>query len=274
MRKARLLLVVATLALPLFWVASVWAAEASAEDTPNDAEVELNDNMSYWDEGMAPAPDTGSNLESSVITGTVVSTNCWLARGFVGAQYRDSALQCARNGTPLAILTDDGALVLPILLSADGSARPDNQKMMPYAEQHVRVYGMTVRRGHERGVIVDSIAKVPPPKDPRKFAAKEINNVQLTGEVVDLANWLEGGRSATSDPKRVSEYAAAGDPLVLVTKNGRVYYPATMTMPASPVGTAKLSAYGAQRVRAYGTAVARGQGRGIIIDRVVPYPSK
>jgi hypothetical protein len=274
MRKARLLLVVATLALPLFWTAAVRAAEESEEDQPNDAEVELNDNMSYWDEGMAPAPDTGTNLESSVITGTVVGSNCWLARGFVGSQYRDSALKCARNGTPLAILTDDGSLVLPILLNADGSARPDNGKVMPYAEQHVRIYGMTVRRGHERGIIVDSIVRVPPPKEPRKFATRETKSVQVTGEVVDLANWLKGGRSLTSDPKRVGEYAAAGDPLVIVTKNGRVYFPAAMTLPASPVGTAELSAYSAQRVRAYGTAIARGNGRAMIISKVVPYQPK
>jgi hypothetical protein len=274
MRNARRLLAIATLALPFFWTAAVWAATESEEDRPNDAEVELNDDMSYWGGGIAPAPDTGTNLKSAVITGTVVGSNCWLAHGFVGSEYRDSALECARNGTPLAILTDDGALVLPILLNTDGSARPDNEKMVPYAEQHVKVFGVVTRRGHERGIFVDSVAAAPSPSKPREFAARQLDSAQITGKVVDVASWLSGGLSLTSDQKRVGECAAAGDPLVIVTKKGRVYFPAAMTVPESPVGTAKLSAYCAQRVRVYGTVMARGDGRAILISKVVPYASK
>jgi hypothetical protein len=274
MRSARLLLIIASLAASLCWTARAWAAAEGAEDRPNDANIELNDNMSYWDQGMAPAPDTGTKFESAVITGTVVGSNCWLARGLEGDKYRDSAIACARNGTPLTILTDDGSLVLPIALGADGNAWPDNGKVMPYVEKRVKAYGVTVRRGHERGILIDSVAVISPPKKPRTFETRQIPNSRITGNVVDLACWLKAGNTLTSDPKCVGECATAGDPLVVATKDGRVYYPVSMTMPTTSVGTAKLLDYCAQRVRVYGTAIARGQGRAMIISKVEPYPSK
>jgi hypothetical protein len=275
MRRIGPLMIAAAL-VPLFWAGALRAAEASSQDQPNNVNVERNDGYSYWDEGMAPpAPSPSTALTPGSITGLVVGTNCWLSRGLEGDQYRDSAIACARNGTPLAILTDDGWLVYPFTIGTDGNAKPDLQLLMPYAEQRVTASGLVVGRGMTRGVIIDSVAVAKTaPKRPRTFGVKQVANKTIRGRVVDLGCWLAQGNPGTSDPTCVGVCAAGGDPLVIVGSNGYVYYPVTLTNPSSPVGTAMLSGYCAQEVLATGTIIARGYGRAIVIDKVTARPVK
>jgi len=207
------------------------------------------------------------------VTGTVVGANCWLSRGLEGDKYRDTALICAQNGTPLTIVTDDGSPVYPFTVGTDGSSKPDMERLLPYAEQRVKATGLVVGRGMERGIIIDNVTAVQEPKRPRMFGTKETPNATVEGRVVNLTCWLEKGNAGTADSTCVG-LCAGGDPLVIVTGGGRIYYPVTRTTPTSPVGTAMLSDYCARKVRVTGTVIARGEGRAIIIDRVVASASK
>jgi hypothetical protein len=269
MRNIRLLIVVAAM-VPVFWSGTLWAAEATDPVLDNA----FNTGDPGPGGGIPPDVVTPTTTESAQITGTVVGTNCWLARGLAGDQYRDSAIACARTGTPLSILTDAGELIYPITVGNSGNYQPDMQSVMNYAERRVQVTGKVIKRGKERAIIIGTIAPAPEPGKERTFATKETPGAEVVGRVVDLDCWIVKGNEGTNDAKCVGECAVAGDPLVIVTRDGRIYYPVSMTMPASPVGAAMLSGHCAQLVRATGTVIARGDGRGIVIGSVASSSSK
>ena len=268
MRNARLLVFIAALAVPFFWAGALWATEESVPVTNNA----INPGDPGPGGGIPAEVETSTN-DSAVVTGTVVGTNCWLARGLEGSKYRDSAIACARNGTPLTILTDAGSLVYPMTIGTSGNTQPDMNKLMPYAEQRVTVTGKLIRRGKEHAIIIYKVAPAPEPKVMRTYATKEVPNTQVVGRVVDMGCWIAMGNAGTSDPKRVGNCAASGDPLVIID-GGRIYYPVTMTMPNSPVGTSLLSSYPGQKVRVTGTVIDRGESRAIVIDKVAQLASK
>jgi len=270
MRNARLLVFVTALVLPLFWTGALWAAEEPVPGTANA--VNLGEAVPGG--GIAPEPESTSTTEGAVVIGTVVGTNCWLSRGLEGDQYRDSAVACARSGTPLTILTDAGELVYPITVANSGNYQPDMQTLMSYAEQRVAVTGKVIKRGKERAIVIDKVASAPEPKKKRTFETKQTPNCEVVGRVVDLSGWIASGSATMTDPKLVGECAAGGDPLVIVARGGRVYYPVMIGMPKSPVGTAMLSSYCAQQVRVTGTIINRGGGRAVVIDKVAPLASK
>ena len=76
--------------------------------------------------------------ESVTITGRVVDTSCFLALGRSGTEHKQCATACARAGVPLAILSTDGTLYIPV------SAKPadaQNPRLAPFAEGPVKVTG-------------------------------------------------------------------------------------------------------------------------------------
>lgn len=264
MRNMRLLMVLAALLVPLFWTGTLRAAEE-----PTDViDLSTNPGDPGPGGGVAPESETTMTTPGTVVTGTIVGTNCWLARGAEGNKYRDSAIACARTGTPLSILTDRGELIYPVTLGNSGNYLPDMQTVMKYAEQRVKVTGTVMRRGQERAIVIDSITSAPEPKSARTFAVKETPGAKVTGRVVDLDCWIAKGSKAATDAKCIGDCATTGDPLVIATRDGRIYYPVTMTMPSSPVGAAWLSKYCGQQVNVTGTVIARGEGRAIAISGV------
>ncbi|HTW91357.1 MAG TPA: hypothetical protein VMH22_06570 [bacterium] len=265
MRKVRLLIVVASLMAPLFWSGTLQASDLSNTNRGND----VNLGSPGPGGGMAEVTEIPATVtESSVVTGRVVDANCWLSTGVQGESYRDSAIACARNGTPLAILTESGSLVYPLMVDADGNTKPDMDTLAPYAEHYVRVTGRLIQRGKERAIMVSGISAAPEPKKPGTFEVKETPGTEVDGRVVDLGAWIASGNKGTADAKIVQACSVGGDPLVVVTKAGRIYYPVTKTMPSSPVGTSWLSKYCARQVRVTGATIARGEARGIVISSV------
>jgi hypothetical protein len=270
MRYTRILAIIAALvALPL-WTGMLMAADEPVPATDNA----INPGDPGPGGGIAPESETTMTTEGAVITGTVVGTNCWLARGLEGEKYRDSAIACARNGTPLSILTDAGELIYPVTIGNSGNYLPDMQSVTKYAEQRVKVTGKLMRRGKERAIVVDRIEAAPAPAKARTFATKETPGTEIRGRVVDLDCWIAKGARATTDAKCIGDCATSGDPLVLVTRGGRVYFPVSMTMPSSPVGAKWLSGYCGREVVVNGTVVDRGDARGIVIAKVTPVPVK
>jgi hypothetical protein len=91
--------------------------------------------------GAAPLasqkPDSPAG-ESVTITGRVVDVSCLLALGASGADHKQCARSCSRSGVPLAVLSTDGVLYMPV------SAKPadsQNPRLAPFAEGPVKVTG-------------------------------------------------------------------------------------------------------------------------------------
>jgi hypothetical protein len=67
-------------------------------------------------------------------------------------------LGCVRAGSPLAILTKDGDLYLPI-----SDKMPDydqRQKLMPFVGKYVRATGIVFERNGTRAIVITEIAEM------------------------------------------------------------------------------------------------------------------
>jgi hypothetical protein len=91
--------------------------------------------------GVAPLasqkPDSPAG-ESVTITGRVVDVSCFLALGQSGAAHKQCATACSRSGVPLAILTTEGTLYMPVSAKPSDSQSP---RLSPFAEGPVKVTG-------------------------------------------------------------------------------------------------------------------------------------
>jgi hypothetical protein len=227
-----------------------------------------------WAGALTAAQVVGTaaaGVETATVTGWVVDANGWLDKGFFGTKHEQSAVTTADLGAPLVILTDRGSVVYPVTLTAPLGPMMDNARLIPFAEQRVTVTGKVVRRGKERGIVIQEIAKAPVAEKARSFPARETANVRLVARVTDLSFWLGKGDSGAADIRGAQARAEDGESLVLVSDSGYVYYPVVPTIAAGPADIPSLMKYCEQRVRVTGKVIRRGSERGIVIDSVAAY---
>jgi hypothetical protein len=242
-------------------------AEDAAVPADNNATAEAGDNGGA---GGGIAGEDSTTTGSSV-TGWVVDASCWLGLGARGEKHQQCAVACANMGTPLVILTDRGSVVYPVTLTTPASPKENNARLIPFAEQRVTVAGKVIKRGRERGIIIDTVAKAPEPEKAVSFASRETANVRLVARVTDLSCWIGKGEHGAAHAECAQACAKAGEPLVLVNDSGYIYYPVTQTMPSGPADNAMLMKYCEQKVQVTGKVIKRGRERAIVIDKVAAY---
>lgn len=115
-----------------------------------------------------PVDDSDTPLKNQVISGLVRDIACPIQNKQSTARHfnRDCALSCARQGSPLAILTDDGNMYLPI--SASMPDTDQRSKLMPFVGKYVRAVGDVYERKGLHAVVLKEI--------------KEDTSVQLQGD--------------------------------------------------------------------------------------------
>jgi len=72
---------------------------------------------------------------------------------------RDCALACARQGSPLAILTDEGTMYLPISGSMPDSDQ--RSKLLPFVGKYVRVVGEVYERKGLHAIVIKQLNEDP-----------------------------------------------------------------------------------------------------------------
>jgi hypothetical protein len=249
----------------------VWAGALHAEESAVPADINADAeaaNVGGVGGGIA-AEDTGTAVNS--VTGWVVDASCWLGKGIRGEKHQQCAVACANMGTPLVILTDRGSVVYPVMLTTPSSPKENNARLIPFAEQRVTVTGKVIKRGRERGIVIDTVAKAPEPEKAMSFASRETANVRLVARVADLSCWIGKGESGAAHVQCAQACAKAGEPLVLVSDSGYIYYPVTQTMPSGPADNAMLMNYCEQKVQVAGKLIKRGRERAIVIGNVAAY---
>jgi hypothetical protein len=202
------------------------------------------------------------------VTGWVVDANGWLEKGSFGVKQEQSAVTAADLGAPLVILTDRGSIVYPVTLTSPSGPIMDNVRLIPFAERQVTVTGKVLRRGEERGIVIETAANAPRDEPVKSFPSRETANVLLAARVTDLSFWLGEGDSVAADAKRAQARAEDGEPLVLVSDSGYIYYPIVPTLATGPADIPSLVKYCDQRVWVSGKVIMRGMERGIIIQSV------
>jgi len=100
------------------------------------------------------AQDRGGSIK---VTGWVLDSACAYTKGLDKPIGVACAKECAKNGSPLVILRDDGTIFIPI----DGAtpSHSQNPRLMPFAGEHVTVVGKDYVRNGSHGLVIDTIVK-------------------------------------------------------------------------------------------------------------------
>jgi hypothetical protein len=105
---------------------------------------------------MLGVSQSSSNGKSTSMSGWVIDSSCAYTKGLDKPIGPACATACAKNGSPLVILRDDGAIFLPIDSKTPSSSQ--NAKLLPFAGEHVKVSGTEYARGASHAIVVASIA--------------------------------------------------------------------------------------------------------------------
>jgi hypothetical protein len=106
--------------------------------------------LSYF----AIAGDHGTNI---TVSGWVIDSACAYTKGLDKPIGPACAKACARNGSPLVILRDDGTIFMPIDGKTPSSSQ--NPRLIPFAGERVTVTGMDYVRNGSHGLVIDKLSK-------------------------------------------------------------------------------------------------------------------
>ena len=93
----------------------------------------------------------------TVLKGYVIDSACAFVKDLKKPISPECALACAKAGSPLVILGDDGLVYWPI--SAEMPATGQNERLMPYAAQRVTVSGTVYQKGGSHAIVINKIER-------------------------------------------------------------------------------------------------------------------
>jgi hypothetical protein len=99
------------------------------------------------------APDSA---KSHTVTGWVLDSACAFTKQLDKPISRECALACARKGSPLVILQDDGTIYWPIAESTPAAGQ--NERLLPYAGKRVTATGKVYARGGSQALVIETLA--------------------------------------------------------------------------------------------------------------------
>ena len=103
---------------------------------------------------FAIAADSGTSV---AVSGWVIDSACAYTKGLDKPIGVACAKECAKNGSPLVILRDDGTIFLPIDAKTPSSSQ--NAKLMPFAGERVTVTGKEYVRNGSHALVIEKISK-------------------------------------------------------------------------------------------------------------------
>ena len=92
---------------------------------------------------------------SATVTGYVIDSACLFIKNLEKPVSKECALNCAKAGSPLVILADDGTIYLPI--SNEMPATGQNERLMKFAGGKVTIRGKVLERGGSHALIIEEI---------------------------------------------------------------------------------------------------------------------
>lgn len=98
---------------------------------------------------------SASKGKTATLHGYVVDSACAFVKDLKKPVSPECAVSCAKAGSPLVILTDDGALYWPI--SGAMPAKGQNEHLLPFAGKHVNVQGEVLEKGGSHAIVISAI---------------------------------------------------------------------------------------------------------------------
>ena len=100
----------------------------------------------------------GGPGSATTVEGYVLDSSCAYTKNLDKPISAACARSCAKGGSPLVILTSDGAIYWPI--SGGVPATGQNQKLMPFAGEKVAVSGKVFERKGSRAIVIEKVERV------------------------------------------------------------------------------------------------------------------
>ena len=94
--------------------------------------------------------------QTSTVRGYVLDSACAFTKSLDKPVSRACALACAKSGSPLVILGDDGNIYWPI--SSATPAAGQNPRLLKFAGERVTASGKIFQRGGSRAIVLEKIA--------------------------------------------------------------------------------------------------------------------
>lgn len=101
---------------------------------------------------LASASEGG---KSTTVKGYVLDSACAFTKGLHKPISAECATACAKAGSPLVILTDNGTIYWPIAETTPSSGQ--NDKLLPFAGQKVTASGKVFERGGSSALVIEKI---------------------------------------------------------------------------------------------------------------------
>jgi hypothetical protein len=105
---------------------------------------------------FAAGSDAGKSI---TVNGYVLDSACAFTKGLSKPISAQCAQACAKAGSPLVILADNGTIYWPIADTTPSSGQ--NEKLLPFAGQKVTASGKAYERGGSTAIVIDKIAAAP-----------------------------------------------------------------------------------------------------------------
>jgi hypothetical protein len=97
----------------------------------------------------------------TTVKGYVIDSACTFVKDLKKPISSECALACAKAGSPLVILGDDGVIYWPI--SAQVPAAGQNERLMRFAGRKVTVSGRVYQKGGSHAIVINKIERAAGP---------------------------------------------------------------------------------------------------------------
>jgi hypothetical protein len=102
---------------------------------------------------LATAKDAGKSV---AVKGYVLDSACAFTKGLDKPISPQCARACAKAGSPLVILADNGTIYWPIAGTTPSAGQ--NEKLLPFAGQKVTASGQAFERGGSTAIVIEKVA--------------------------------------------------------------------------------------------------------------------
>ena len=108
--------------------------------------------------GLVSSVKAATNGADVTVSGWVIDSACAYTKGLDKPVGVECAKACAKNGSPLVILRQDGTIFLPIDDKTPASSM--NARLMPFAGERVTVAGKDYVRNGSHALIIEKISRL------------------------------------------------------------------------------------------------------------------
>jgi hypothetical protein len=102
-----------------------------------------------------------SSAQTATVKGYVLDSACAFTKNLSKPISSECAVACAKAGSPLVILADDGTIYWPISDTASLPAKGQNDRLMKLAGQRVSAQGKVYAKDGSHAIVIAKIEAAP-----------------------------------------------------------------------------------------------------------------